>query len=69
MTTGTRSPYSARNSASVSTSDKRVALSKFTFEMGDTQHLDHVLAAVRRIEGVFDVYRVTSGVQRDVVEG
>lgn len=56
-------------SASVSTSDKRVALSKFTFEMGDTQHLDHVLNAVRRIEGVFDVYRVTSGVQRDVVEG
>ncbi len=55
-------------SASVSTSDKRVALSKFTFEMGDTQHLDHVLNAVRRIEGVFDVYRVTSGVQRDVVE-
>jgi len=56
-------------SASVSTSDKRVALSKFTFEMGDTQHLDHVLGAVRRVEGVFDVYRVTSGVQRDVVEG
>jgi guanosine-3',5'-bis(diphosphate) 3'-pyrophosphohydrolase len=55
-------------SASVSTSDKRVALSKFTFEMGDTQHLDHVLNAVRRVEGVFDVYRVTSGVQRDVAE-
>lgn len=53
-------------SASVSTSDQRVALSKFTFEMGDTQHLDHVLGAVRRVEGVFDVYRVTSGVQRDV---
>ena len=53
-------------SASVSTSDQRVALSKFTFEMGDTQHLDHVLGVVRRVEGVFDVYRVTSGVQRDV---
>jgi GTP pyrophosphokinase len=53
-------------SASVSTSDQRVALSKFTFEMGDPQHLDHVLGAVRRVEGVFDVYRVTSGVQRDV---
>jgi len=53
-------------SASVSTSDQRVALSKFTFEMGDPQHLDHVLNAVRRVEGVFDVYRVTSGVQRDV---
>ena len=56
-------------SASVSTSDQRVALSKFTFEMGDTQHLDHVLGAVRRVEGVFDVYRVTSGVQRDVTAG
>ena len=56
-------------SASVSTSDQRVALSKFTFEMGDTQHLDHVLGAVRRVEGVFDVYRVTSGVQRDVAAG
>ncbi|MGJ7442708.1 RelA/SpoT family protein [Aquipuribacter sp. MA13-6] len=55
-------------SASVSTSDKRVAISKFTFEMGDTQHLDHVLNAVRRIEGVFDVYRVTSGVQREVAD-
>jgi GTP diphosphokinase / guanosine-3',5'-bis(diphosphate) 3'-diphosphatase len=55
-------------SASVSTSDKRVAISKFTFEMGDTQHLDHVLNAVRRVEGVFDVYRVTSGVQREVAD-
>jgi GTP pyrophosphokinase len=28
--------------------------------MGDTVHLDRVLNAVRRIEGVYDVYRVTS---------
>ena len=48
-------------SASVQTSRDRVALSKFTFEMGDPTHLDHVLAAVRRVDGVFDVYRVTGG--------
>jgi len=44
-------------SASVTTSRDRVALSKFTFEMGDPSHLDHVLGAVRRVDGVFDVYR------------
>jgi len=48
-------------SASVQTTRERVAISKFTFEMGDPSHLDHVLAAVRRINGVFDVYRVTGG--------
>ena len=48
-------------SASVQTTRDRVALSKFTFEMGDPAHLDHVLAAVRRINGVYDVSRVTGG--------
>ena len=47
-------------SASVSTTDERLALSKFVFEMGDTVHLDRVLNAVRRIDAVYDVYRVTS---------
>ena len=47
-------------SASVATSDDRVAISRFTFEMGDPKHLGHVLNAVRTIEGVYDVYRVTS---------
>ena len=47
-------------SASVSTSDDRLALSRFVFEMGDTVHLDRVLNAVRRIDAVYDVYRVTS---------
>ncbi len=51
-------------SASVSTSRDRLALSKFVFEMGDTSHLGHVLRAVREIDGVFDVYRVT-GVRPD----
>ncbi len=48
-------------SASVSTSSDRLALSRFVFEMGDTTHLDRVLNAVRRIDAVYDVYRVSSG--------
>ena len=48
-------------SASVQTSRNRVALSRFTFEMGEPSHLDHVIQAVRRIDGVFDVYRITGG--------
>ena len=43
--------------AAVSTSKDRVAISKFTFEMADAKHLDSVLAAVRNVEGVYDVYR------------
>ena len=45
--------------ANVSTSRDRVAISRFTFEMADPGHLDHVISAVRRVEGVFDAYRVT----------
>jgi guanosine-3',5'-bis(diphosphate) 3'-pyrophosphohydrolase len=48
-------------SATVSTSSDRLAISRFVFEMGDTTHLDRVLNAVRRIDAVYDVYRVTSG--------
>ncbi|MFJ4225146.1 RelA/SpoT family protein [Microbacterium sp. NPDC089695] len=47
-------------SATVSTTDERLALSRFVFEMGDAVHLDRVLNAVRRIDAVYDVYRVTS---------
>jgi GTP diphosphokinase / guanosine-3',5'-bis(diphosphate) 3'-diphosphatase len=48
-------------SASVSTSSDRLAISRFVFEMGDTTHLDRVLNAVRRIDAVYDVYRVNAG--------
>ncbi|MEW9531301.1 bifunctional (p)ppGpp synthetase/guanosine-3',5'-bis(diphosphate) 3'-pyrophosphohydrolase [Microbispora sp. NPDC049125] len=47
-------------SASVATTRDRVAVSKFTFEMGDPKHLGHVLKAVRGVQGVYDVYRVTN---------
>jgi GTP pyrophosphokinase len=49
-------------SAAVSTTRDRVAISKFTFEMGDTKHLGHLLRVVRGVEGVYDAYRVTSGI-------
>jgi GTP pyrophosphokinase len=45
--------------ANVSTSRERMAISKFTFEMADPAHLGHVIAAVRRVDGVFDAYRIT----------
>ncbi|MBL3698085.1 RelA/SpoT family protein [Leucobacter luti] len=47
-------------SASVNTSSSRLAISKFVFEMANATHLDHVLNAVRRIDGVYDVYRITN---------
>ena len=47
-------------SASVTTSRDRVAVSRFSFEMGDPKHLGHVLKVVRSVEGVYDVYRVVS---------
>jgi GTP pyrophosphokinase len=47
-------------SASVTTNRERVAVSRFSFEMGDPKHLGHVLRAVRSVDGVYDVYRVTS---------
>ena len=46
-------------SGSISTGTDRVATSQFSFEMADPQHLNILLAAVRKIEGVFDVYRIT----------
>jgi GTP diphosphokinase / guanosine-3',5'-bis(diphosphate) 3'-diphosphatase len=47
-------------SASVTTSRDRIALSRFTFEMGDPKHLNAVLRSVKNVEGVYDVNRVTS---------
>ncbi len=48
-------------SATVTTNRDRVAVSRFTFEMGDPKHLGHLLKSIRGVEGVFDAYRVTSG--------
>ncbi|NWN89749.1 MAG: bifunctional (p)ppGpp synthetase/guanosine-3',5'-bis(diphosphate) 3'-pyrophosphohydrolase [Micrococcaceae bacterium] len=44
-------------SANVKTRRDRVAETSFVFEMGDTGHLQHLMNAVRRVDGVYDVYR------------
>lgn len=46
--------------AAVSTTKERTAISRFTFEMADALHLDSVLSAVRGVEGVYDVHRITN---------
>ncbi|MGO2634072.1 MAG: RelA/SpoT family protein [Galactobacter sp.] len=48
-------------SASVSTTRERTALSRFSFEMGDPRFLGHILSAVRKVDGVYDVYRTVAG--------
>jgi (p)ppGpp synthase/HD superfamily hydrolase len=49
-------------SATVTTTRDRVAVSRFMFEMSDLKHLNRLLTAVRKIDGVYDACRVTSGV-------
>lgn len=48
-------------SAAVHTSRDRVAVLRFTFEMGEVAHLSHVMQQVKRIESVFDTFRITGG--------
>jgi GTP diphosphokinase / guanosine-3',5'-bis(diphosphate) 3'-diphosphatase len=45
-------------SAQVATRKDRVAVLRFSFELGDPTHLDYALRSVRRVEGVYDAYRV-----------
>jgi guanosine-3',5'-bis(diphosphate) 3'-pyrophosphohydrolase len=45
-------------SATSATGRDRITRLRFTFELADITHLSSVLAAVKRVEGVFDAYRV-----------
>jgi GTP pyrophosphokinase len=45
-------------SATSATGKDRITRLRFTFELGDIAHLSSVLAAVKRVDGVFDAYRV-----------
>ncbi|MGY5764342.1 RelA/SpoT family protein [Brachybacterium sp. DNPG3] len=47
-------------SASAQSNADRLATTFFSFELADPSHLQSVLAQVRRVEGVYDVYRVTA---------
>ena len=44
--------------ANVATGKDRVATLRFTFELGDISHLAHILSSVKKVEGVFDAFRV-----------
>jgi guanosine-3',5'-bis(diphosphate) 3'-pyrophosphohydrolase len=45
-------------SAQVATRRDRVAVLRFAFELGDPTHLEYALRSIRRVEGVYDAYRV-----------
>jgi GTP pyrophosphokinase len=42
-------------------SEDRVAVCRFTFEVSDIKQLGYLMNQLRNVEGVFDVYRVTTG--------
>jgi GTP pyrophosphokinase len=48
-------------SASSTTGKDRVARLRFTFELADIAHLAGVLQAIKKVDGVFDAYRVVPG--------
>ncbi len=47
-------------SASLLTDKNNVAIFKFVFDISSLAHLDHILANVKRIDSVFDAYRVSA---------
>ena len=48
-------------SATTLTGSDRIARLKFDFEIADPSHLESLLREVRRIDGVYDVYRAMPG--------
>ena len=48
-------------SATTSTGDDRIARLRFEFEIADPSHLDDLLRSIRKIDGVYDAYRVLPG--------
>jgi len=48
-------------SASTVVGKDRISMLRFTFELGDIGHLASVLQAVKRIDNVYDAYRIVPG--------
>jgi len=48
-------------SASTAVGKDRISTLRFTFELADIAHLSSVLQAVKRIENVYDAYRIVPG--------
>lgn len=47
--------------ASTRTGSDRISVMQFEFELGDGGHLDWLLNTIKRIDGVYDAYRVVPG--------
>ena len=47
--------------ASTRTGSDRISIMQFEFELGDGSHLDWLLRTIKRIDGVYDAYRVVPG--------
>ncbi|MEA5055456.1 MAG: ACT domain-containing protein, partial [Propionicimonas sp.] len=47
-------------SANMTTSKDRTFRFRLTFETTDPKHLDHLIGAIRKVPGVYDVYRLKS---------
>jgi guanosine-3',5'-bis(diphosphate) 3'-pyrophosphohydrolase len=52
-------------SSSTQTSSDRVAKLRFDFELADAGHLESVLKAVKRVDSVYDAYRVLPGASKN----
>jgi GTP diphosphokinase / guanosine-3',5'-bis(diphosphate) 3'-diphosphatase len=48
-----------------STGSDRIATQRFEFELADPEHLDRVLAELKRIDSVYDAYRVVPGIRHE----
>lgn len=55
-------------SASMSTSRDRVATGRFVVELASASHLEHTLAALRKIDGVFEARRSTTPTRKHAGE-
>ena len=47
--------------SSTRTGADRISTMNFEFELGDGRHLDWLLSLIRRVDGVYDAYRVVPG--------
>jgi GTP diphosphokinase / guanosine-3',5'-bis(diphosphate) 3'-diphosphatase len=48
-------------SASSNTGKDRIATLRFTVELADIAHLGNIVSSVKKVDGVFDAYRLTPG--------
>jgi GTP pyrophosphokinase len=48
-------------SSTSQTGSDRVSKMRFEFELGDAGHLESMLSAIKRIDSVYDAYRIVQG--------